>query len=242
MRHPDEREVIGIIGGTGPQGRGLGVRWALAGHPVHLGSRSAQRAADAAEDVRRRAGRPVEVTPGTNEEVARAADVVVVSLPYEAQQPALPELRDAIGDKVVVNVVNPMAFDEVGPHAVPVEAGSAGEECQQLLPDARVVSGFHNVSSRRLLHADEPVVTHVLLCGDDQAACHLVAQLAGEIAGMWAVYCGPLRNSSYLENITPLLLWINRHYRVQSGLVIDALERDQDTVDLHTAEGGAGAA
>ncbi len=242
MRHPDEREVIGIIGGTGPQGRGLALRWALAGHTVHVGSRSAERAATAADDVRRRAGREVTVVAGTNAEAVDAANVVVVSLPYQAQEPALPPLRERIGDAIVINVVNPMAFDEVGPHAVPVEAGSAAEECQQLLPDARVVSGFHDVSSRRLLRADEPIVTHVLLCGDDRAACHRVSQLASEIEGMWGVYCGPLRNSSYLENITPLLLWINRHYRVQAGLVIDALERDEDTVDLHRSEGGAGAA
>lgn len=229
--------VLGMIGGTGPQGRGLAARWGRAGLTVHLGSRSRERAQRAAEDVRGRAGAEVAVHAGTNEEAAAAADIVVVCLPYEAQRAALPGLRSAIDTKVVVNVVNPMTFDDLGPKAVPVEAGSAAEECQQLLPGARVVSGFHDVSSRRLLRVDEPFATHVLLCGDDLEACDQVATLAALIEGMWGVYCGPLRNSMYLENITPLILWINRHYRIQAGLLIDGLAPEEAPALVEGAEG-----
>lgn len=230
MTSADVREVLGILGGTGPQGRGLAARWALAGHQVHIGSRTLEKAEAAVEDVRGRIGDEPDVQAGTNAEVAAAAEIVVVSLPHAAQAKALPDLAGAIGDKVVCNVVNPMEFDELGPKAVPVEAGSAAEECQQLLPDARVVSGFHDVSSKRLLKVDERIDTHVLICGDDQEANHRVAHLASRIDGMWGVFCGPLRMSEYVENITPLILTINKLYKTQAGLLIDGIERGPESL------------
>lgn len=235
MTSADVREVLGIIGGTGPQGRGLAARWARAGHEVHIGSRTLEKAQAAVDDVVARVGEGAEVVAGTNLDVAAAAEIVVVAVPFEAQAALLPQLADAIGDKVVCNVVNPMVFDDQGPKAVPVEAGSAAEECQQLLPDARVVSSFHDVSSRRLLRVDEPINTHVLICGDDDEASHRVAHLASRIDGMWGVYCGPLRNSEYIENVTPVILWINKYYKIQAGLLIDGIERDPDALHAHAA-------
>ena len=236
MSSSDVREVLGILGGTGPQGRGLAARWARAGHVVHIGSRTQEKAQAAVDDVRERAGDGVEVHPGTNDRVAELAEIVVVAMPFEAQSVALPPLADACAGKVVCNVVNPMVFDELGPKAVPVEAGSAAEECQALMPDARVVSAFHDVSSRRLLRMDEPVDTHVLICGDDEEACHRVAHLANRIDGMWGVYCGPLRMSEYVENITPLILKINKLYKIQAGLLIDGIEHSPNSPHAHLAD------
>jgi NADPH-dependent F420 reductase len=217
----DVRETIGIVGGTGPLGRGLGARWARADHPVHLGSRERERAQAAVDDVRGRVGEGAELVAGTNEDVAAAADLVVVALPYEAQAKAMPALRDAVGTKLVLNVVNPLVFDDRGPRAVPVAAGSAAEECQELLPDATVVSAFHDVSSRRLLRVDEPIVTSVLVCGDDEEANERVVGLAARIEGMRGVRCGPLRNSQHVENLTVVLLSVNRIHGVQAGVIID---------------------
>ncbi len=236
--------MLGIVGGTGPQGRGLATRWAAAGHEVRIGSRTRAGADEAVADVRRRLDEASVVVDGsgsvhggTNADVAAAAEIVVVAVPYAAQATSLPDLVDAIGDKVVCNVVNPMAFDDLGPRAVPVPEGSAAEQCQDLLPDARVVSAFHDVSSTRLLRLDEPIDTHVLICGDDAEAVHRVAHLASRIAGMWGVNCGPLRNSEYIENVTPVLLWINRAYRIHAGLLIDGIERDPDALHAHLARG-----
>lgn len=237
MTSPDVREIIGIIGGTGPQGRGLAARWARAGHEVHVGSRTLEKATRAVEDVRTLAGGDAAMAAGTNLDVARAAEIVVVALPYAAQAAALPDLREAVGDKVVCNVVNPMEFDDKGPRAIPVAAGSAAEECQQLWPDARVVSAFHDVSSRRLLDVEEAITTHVLICGDDGEAAHRVAHLASRIEGMWGVYCGPLRNSEYIENVTPVILFINSYYKIQAGLLIDGIERDPAALHAHRAMG-----
>lgn len=238
MTSADVREVLGIIGGTGPQGRGLAARWAVSGHRVHIGSRSRERAQEAVDDILERAGRTdLDVHAGTNEEVAEAAEIVVVAVPHDAQASLLPPLRDVVGTKVVCNVVNPMVFDDVGPKAVRVDAGSAAEECQQLWPAARVVSAFHDVSSRRLLRVHEPIDTHVLICSDDEEGAHRVAHLASRIAGMWGVFCGPLRNSEYIENVTPVILFINRYYKIQAGLLIDGIERDPDALHAHRAEG-----
>ncbi len=237
MTSADIREVLGIVGGTGPQGRGLAARWARAGHEVHIGSRTMEKAQAAVDDVLERTGDDVAVTAGTNDQVAEVAEIVVVALPFEAQQAALPPLAGACEGKIVCNVVNPMVFDELGPKAVRVEAGSAAEECQELLPGARVVSGFHDVSSRRLLRVDERIDTHVLICGDDEEAAHRVSHMASRIDGMWGVYCGPLRMSEYVENITPLILTINKLYKIQAGLLIDGIERDPAAQHAHRASG-----
>lgn len=219
------KPTIGIIGGTGPQGRGLAARWARAGFPVIIGSRTAERGEEAAEDARGRVGDvEVDLRGGDNLMTATEADIVVVAVPYEAQAKALPALTEAVGNKIVCNVVNPMTFDKRGASAIPVEAGSAGEENAEFWPDARLVSGFHDVSATRLLKATEPIVTHVLLCGDDLEAVHEVGELAHAIDGMYPVYAGPLRNSSYIENLTCVLLAVNKHYRVHAGVIIDGVE------------------
>lgn len=239
MSDVEVREVLGILGGTGPQGRGLAARWAIAGHTVWIGSRKLENAEAAVADVLKRTGGRGDVRPATNDVAAAEAEIVVVATPYEAQQKALPPLADACAGKVVCNVVNPMVFDDLGPVAVPVDAGSAAEECQQLLPDARVVSAFHDVSSRRLLKPDEPIDTHVLICSDDYEASHRVMHLASQIKGMWGVYCGPLRNSAHIENLTPVILWINREYKIQAGFLIDGIEKDPQALHAHTAKGSA---
>lgn len=226
----DRPQSLGLMGGTGPQGRGLAARWARAGHTVLVGSRERDKAQDAVDKIREilaggDGGDRVEAA--TNREAVERAEVVVVTIPYQAQSAALPDLREAIGTKIVVNVVNPMKFDELGPKAVPVEAGSAAEECQQLLPDARVVSAFNAVPARRLTDIAGPVDCDVLVCGDDEDAKQEVLRLAERLPGVFGVDCGPLRNSQYIEHLTPLLLSINRRYKIHSAIRIDGLDRDR---------------
>jgi len=216
------KQSLGFVGGTGPQGRGLALRFALAGHPVLIGSRSLDKAKDAVSSLN---ADGMDMHGMANVDACRQAEIVFVTLPYTAQQKTLADLADVIGGKVVVNCVNAVDFDDYGPVPGHVPAGSAAEECAQLLPRARVVSAFHEVSARRLLHADQPITVDVLICGDDQDAKHTIAHLVAEIPGMWGVDCGPLRLSGPIEHMTPVLLSINRRYKVQSGLRIDGLPR-----------------
>jgi NADPH-dependent F420 reductase len=215
------RRLIGFLGGTGPQGRGLGLRLAAAGHRVLLGSRDPERASAVLKELRS----PVGALVGVGNREACEAEVVFVTVPYAAQRDTLAPLGDALDDKIVVTCVNALAFDERGPRPVRVEAGSAAEECALLLPRARIVSAFHDVSARRLLHLDEPVGIDVLMCGDDEDAKAEVALLAADIPGMRAVDAGPLRLSAPIEDLTAVLMSVNRRYSIHAGICVDGLAR-----------------
>lgn len=217
------RLTLGFLGGTGPQGRGIAARLALAGHTVLLGSRESERGRTAAAELAVETGCGSGVRGGGNLEVSSDAEVVFVVVPYEAQAETLRPLAAALDGKIVVNCVNHMAFDEVGPYAPGVPAGSAAQECAELLPGSRVVSGFHDISARALARLDQPVQADALICGDDAEAKELVVALAGEIPGMRGVDCGPLRLSRVLEDLTPVLVSINRRYKTHASLRVAGL-------------------
>jgi 8-hydroxy-5-deazaflavin:NADPH oxidoreductase len=226
--------TIGLLGGTGPQGRGLAVRLALAGHRVLLGSRDARRGAAVAADLL--AGRDLPVTGHANAQAAGGAQVVFLVSPFEGQAALLPGLAGAIGDKVLVDVVNPLGWDDRGPYLLEVAEGSAAEQAQALLPAARVVAAFHHVAPWLLADPDRQVDTDVLVAGDDQAARRLVIELAGQIPGCRGVDAGPLRQARYLEGFTAVLLSVNRRYKVHAGLRVSRL-RDERLRRLAAAGG-----
>lgn len=210
---------IGILGGTGPQGRGLGRRLALAGHPVVLGSRSAERAAEAA------AGTGTDGVSGGSNADAAAADLVVVTVPYEGHADLLTAVAGSLAGKIVVDCVNPLGFDQQGPYPLPVADGSAAQEAQRILPDSTVVAAFHHLSAVRLT---DPATTSfdedVLVLGEDRAAVGTVIELAAAaLPGSRGVYAGRLRNAHQVEALTANLIAINRRYRTHAGLRITEL-------------------
>ena len=203
--------MIGFIGGTGPEGRGLGLRLALAGYDVMVGSRDAARAGEAAERVASLA--PLaSVSGGLNEEVAERSETVFVTVPYPAQRPALGPLAGALAGKIVVTTVVPMGFDAGGASYLPIESGSAAMEARETLPDSRVVAAFQTVSAHDLLNPEGRLDSDVVVCSDDDEAKEAVCGLAEEIAGIRAVDGGGLRNAVFVEHITPLILNVNRIY------------------------------
>ena len=208
---------IGVIGGTGPEGKGLAARFARAGLEVIIGSRSAERGAEAAADVREIAGGSVR--GGTNADAA-AADVIVVTLPYSGQAETLEALRDAIGDKIVVSTVVPMQFAAGKVTMLQLEDGSAAEETQRILPRARVVGAFQNLAARKLFDMDQALEGDVIVCSDDKDALRQVIWLAEQIPGLRGVNGGPLASSRYVEGITTLLVHINRNYKAETGVRI----------------------
>jgi NADPH-dependent F420 reductase len=206
-------KVIGILGGTGDQGRGLAFRLAIAGLDVVIGSRDAGRAAAAA------AGLSVPVRSADNAACARQADIVVVAVPWEGHGALLASLRDELAVKVVVDCVNPLGFDKQGAFAVPVEEGSACEQAASLLPQSTVVGAFHHLSSVLLLDADRPPVdTDVMVLGDEREATDLVQALASSIPGMRGIYAGRLRNARQVEALTANLISVNRRYKAHAGI------------------------
>lgn len=216
-------KTVAVLGGTGPQGRGLARRWAAAGVPVVIGSRSPERASQTATDIAASTGG--DASGAENEAAARRADVVVVAVPWEGHAELLSALADALAGKVVVDCVNPLGFDEGGAHALRVEEGSAAEQAEKLLPDSTVVAAFHHVSAVLLDDlAVDAVDTDVMVLGDARAATDLVQNLAGIIPGIRGVYAGRLRNAHQVEALTANLISVNRRYRAHAGVRVTDID------------------
>ena len=210
---------IGFIGGTGPEGRGLAYRFALAGHEVVIGSRTPERGREAAKKVADRAG-SASVTGGENAVAARQAELMVLTVPFAAQADTLPPLREACQGKIVVSTAVPMQFDGGSPSMPVVPEGSAAEQAQALLPGARVVGAFQNLGAAKLWEGDGSLDQDVIVCGDDADAKREVTALAEQIRGVRVVDGGPLASSRYVEGITALLVNINRRYKTLAGVRI----------------------
>ncbi|HEY7858229.1 MAG TPA: NADPH-dependent F420 reductase [Candidatus Nanopelagicales bacterium] len=213
--------VVGVLGGTGPQGRGLARRLAMAGQTVILGSRDAARASAAATELRHADGGAVRVDGADNFECARRADVVVVAVPWEGHGALLADIADALSDKVVIDCVNPLGFDKQGAYPLPVPEGSAAQQAAALLQGSRVVGAFHHVSAVLLL---DPLVDvldlDVLVVGDDRGATDIAQALAARITGFRGVYAGRLRNAHQVEALTANLISMNRRYKIHAGVRI----------------------
>lgn len=210
---------LAFLGGTGDQGRGLARRFALAGHPILIGSRSAERAAAAAAEIAETVPAGADISGGTNLEVARAADIVVVAVPWEGHAALVESVAEAVAGKIVIDCVNPLGFDGKGAFALPVEEGSAAEQAAQLLPDSRVVAAFHHLSAVLLLDpAVDSLDTDVMVLGDDREATDAVQALVDEIPGMRGIYAGRLRNAHQVEALTANLISVNRRYKAHAGL------------------------
>ncbi|MBE1561708.1 NADPH-dependent F420 reductase [Nonomuraea africana] len=205
--------TIGILGGTGDQGKGLARRFALAGHPVLIGSRNAGRAQEAADSIGNGA------RGAENATVATEADIVIVAVPWDGHKATLEALREPLAGKIVIDCVNPLGFDKQGAYALPVEEGSAAQQAAAVLPDSRVVAAFHHVSAVLLLDpAVDKVDLDVLVLGDDREATDTVQALAAAIPGVRGVYGGRLRNAHQVEALTANLISINRRYKAHAGV------------------------
>ena len=216
--------MLGFLGGTGEEGKGLAFRLALAGESVMIGSRDEARAVEAAEEVNDLLGRQV-ATGADNFQTAEESDIVFVTVPYSAQAMLLGDVGQYLRSKIVIDVIAPMSFVRgVGAQAINIESGSAAEEAQELVPESFVVSAFQNVSAAELVLPNIPMIGDVLVCGDDKDSKQRVMELVCLIDKLKPVDGGMLFNSKYVEQITPLLVNINRLYKTHSGIHITGLE------------------
>ena len=215
-------QPVAILGGTGPQGRGLALRLSLAGVPVVIGSRDAARAEETAAGLRG-IGEGAPLSGAANAEAASAAGVVFVAVPWDAHEPTLRSLVAELDGRIVVDLVNPLEFDRSGPVAVPVAEGSAAEQAQAILPGSKVVAGFHHVSAKLLIDLEGGVDTDILVCGGDADAKREVIALADLLPGCRGVDAGPLRLARHLEGFTAVILSVNRRYRANTGVRVTNL-------------------
>ena len=209
---------VAIIGGTGSLGSGLAKRWALAGYPVVVGSRSSEKAALAAKNIKM-AGISANVEGTDNETAAAQGEIVVITVPFSNHARILENIKNAVSKKIVVDTTVPLMPPKVGTVQLPA-AGSAALTAQELLgADTRIVSAFHNVASQKL-HDMEPVDCDILVCSNKKADREIVIGLV-EALGMRGLHAGPIANSIATEALTSVLITINQNYKVAgAGLKI----------------------
>jgi 8-hydroxy-5-deazaflavin:NADPH oxidoreductase len=211
----DIAKTIAVLGGTGQEGSGLALRWARAGHRVILGSRSAEKAAQAAQELSRRIA-PHRIDGASNRDAAARAEIVVLTVPYTAQRLTVEEVRQELAGKILIDVTVPLVPPKVSRVQLPA-GGSAVEATQKMLGEStRVVSAFQNVSSHHLNDLASTAGSDVLVCGDDKDARETVIRLAND-AGLRGLHAGPLANSAAAEALTSVLIAINRHYKVPAA-------------------------
>ena len=205
------RPTLAIIGGTGALGSGLAMRWAAAGYPVILGSRSSEKARQAAQHHVPALGKPP-VRGDGNAAAAAAADIVVIAVPFSNHDATLEELKGVIAGKIVIDAVVPLVPPKVALVQLPAQ-GSAGQIAQDRIGDvARVVSAFQNVGAAKL-QGSEPIECDVLVCGNDKEAREAVIALAADI-GLRGIDAGPIANAAAAEAMTSILIGINKRYKV----------------------------
>lgn len=215
----DTLPTLAVLGGTGPQGGGLALRWARAGYRVLIGSRDAERSRQAAAELNARLP-GVSIQGLSNPEAAKAAEVVILAAPYSAQEAMALSVRDQVQGKVFIDVTVPLVPPKVSVVQLP-EGGSAVVALHNKLgPDVRVVSAFQNISAEHLNDLDHGIDCDVLVCGDDAEACEVAVRLA-EALGTRGWRAGPLSNSLVAEALTSVLIGINRRYKIAgSGIRI----------------------
>ncbi|MGD6745828.1 NADPH-dependent F420 reductase [Streptomyces sp. BH106] len=208
--------VVGVLGGTGPQGKGLAYRFARAGQKVILGSRAAERAQSAAEELNEHG---LGIEGADNAECARRSDIVIVAVPWDGHGATLEALREDLAGKLVVDCVNPLGFDKKGAYALKPEEGSAAEQAAALLPDSRVTAAFHHLSAVLLIDPEvDEIDTDVMVLGEERADVETVQALAGRVPGMRGIFSGRLRNAHQVESLVANLISVNRRYKAHAGL------------------------
>ena len=213
-------ETVTIIGGTGPEGRGLAMRWARAGLKVLIGSRDENRARIAAQEICDQCGGGAQVSGAENSSAAAQCDVIVLAVPFEGQAAIMKSLKSAFRpNAVLITTTVPLAsgIGDRGSRVVGVWQGSAAEQAAEFAPEGvRVAAAFQNISAAMLMRA-EPLECDVIVCSDDKAAKDVASELARKIPGVRAIDGGKLENARIVEQITALLVGINIRYKSHAG-------------------------
>ncbi len=222
---------IAIIGGTGPAGMGLALRWARAGETIIIGSRDEQRAQLAAAAIQLKVGNQANVSGMENSAACAAADILVLTVPFEGQAALLKQLKPAMTEgSILIDATVPLAASLGGraSRTLGVWQGSAAQQAAELVPEeVSVVAAFHNVSADLLNNigrsGDAPLDCDVIVCSDDPDAAQLTRELAAKIPGVRAIDGGRLENARIVEQITALLIGLNIRHKGHAGIRITGL-------------------
>ena len=220
--------AIAIIGGTGPAGTGLALRWARAGETVIIGSRDAGRAEQTADMIRKRVGANAQVSGMENSAACAASDLLVLTVPFEGQAPLLKQLKPAIRPgSILIDVTVPLAASVGGraSRTLGVWQGSAAQQAAELVPKGvSVAAAFQNISADVLNGDDDcDVECDVIVCSDDPDAIKVAMGLASKIKRVRAIDGGKLENARIVEQITALLIGLNIRHKGHGGIRITGL-------------------
>jgi 8-hydroxy-5-deazaflavin:NADPH oxidoreductase len=211
---------IAILGGTGPQGRGLALRWARVGQSIIIGSRDGNRAENVAQEISRQIGTGAEIMGEENSAACAATNVYVLTVPFDGQAELLKQLKPAMKPgSILIDATVPLAATVGGrpTRVLGVWQGSAAQQTAELVAKGvTVVGAFHNVSAE-LLNGDAPIDCDVIVCSDDDNARKVAGDLAEKIPGIRAVDGGKLENARIVEQITALLITLNIRHKVHSA-------------------------
>src|SRR5271166_3204202 len=217
---------IAVLGGTGPAGMGLGLRWARAGETILIGSRDAQRAQEAADKIKQKAGSQTRVSGMENSAACAAAEILILTVPFEGQAALLKQLKPAIRPGSILIDATVALAASVGGRAsrtLGVWQGSAAQQAAELVPKGvSVAAAFHNLSAD-MLNGDDSLDCDVIVCSDDPAAAQLACALTAKIPGVRAINGGKLENARVLEQITALLIGLNIRHKGHAGIRITGL-------------------
>ena len=219
---PDSRPIA-ILGGTGPAGTGLAQRWARVGETIIIGSRDAHRAQEAADKIKSKVGDQARISGMENSAACAAADVLVLTVPFEGQATLLKQLKPAIrSGSILIDATVPLAAGVGGraSRTLGVWQGSAAQQAAELVPKGvTIAAAFHNLSAD-LLNGNEALDCDVIVCSDDPDALQLTLTLAARLPGVRAIDGGKLENARILEQITALLIGLNIRHKGHGGIRI----------------------
>lgn len=224
---------VGIIGGTGGQGLGIATRFVQAGEDVIIGSRTLDKAEAAVIKVKGLLGDVKNVKAAANPAAAEEADVVVLTVPLQAQKDTLLSIRDGAAGKPLIDATGPLesCIGGSATKCISLAEGSAAQRAQGILPDAKVVCAFNNISQSWFMLIEEPIDCDCLICSDYLDAKAVVKPLIEKIPGVTVVDCGPLERAGIIEKITPLLIGLNIRNKCQfGGIRITGLNKGQPIV------------
>jgi NADPH-dependent F420 reductase len=217
-------KTIGILGGTGKEGKGLAFRWGRAGYKILIGSRNSEKALNAANEIKSILGKNANVSGLTNAEVAHQSDLVVLTVPFAAQKDTLEVIKSDLQGKILINVSVPLVPPKVAKVQMPPEGSAAMQAHLVLGEGVEVVAAFQNISYENLL-TQEDVDCDVLVCGTSKAAREVVLKLIDD-AGLIGWDAGPIENAVVVEGLTSVLIGINKQYKVEtSGIRITGVDR-----------------
>ncbi len=218
--------TIAVLGGTGKEGKGLAYRWAKAGYRVWIGSRTPEKAREAAAELTNLLGGEAAIEGAANLTAAQHADIVALAVPYAAHRETLETVKDALKGKILIDVTVPLVPPKVTRVQMP-PAGSAAQEAHAILgEEVQVTSAFQNISHEHLLR-DESIECDVLVTGTSREARTETLKLVAA-AGLVGWDAGPIENSMVVEGLTSVLIHINKQYgSTQAGIKIAGMENHQ---------------